>query len=141
MCVFGRTETAVMFVARPKHTTHGLQVDYAQNTHAHTHAYSSTLDILTNPPSTVTTMQVFDAGEKLFIALVERDGCADDASEEGEEEDEGEDEEGGGETENLTAPFSRKVVVRDDYVQDGDDTDIFLVDREFSLHPYILPSQ
>lgn len=79
-------------------------------------------------------MQVFDAGEKLFIALVERDGCADDESEAVERE------EGGGETEDHTAPSSRKVVVRDDYIEDGEeDSDIFLVDRELSPHS-IVPS-
>lgn len=75
------------------------------------------------------SMQVFDAGDKLFIGL---EGCADDASEAGERE--GED--GGGEQEEeeeeRTAP-SRKVVVREDYVQDGEDFDIFLVDREFTV--------
>lgn len=70
-------------------------------------------------------MQVFDAGEKLFIALVERDGCGDDASEAGEGE------EAGGETEERrTTPSSRKVVVREDYVQDREAGDIFLVDRK-----------
>jgi len=56
---------------------------------------------------------------------VEQNRWADDAP--AVEEKEGE---GGGEGEKRI-PRSRKVVVRDDYVDRGDD--IFLVDREFAL--------
>lgn len=63
-------------------------------------------------------VQVFDAGEKLFIALVD---IAD------SEEDEGE---ASAETTTSTTTLPRKVVVRDDYVQDGGG-EVFLVDREF----------
>ena len=83
---------------------------------------------VTNTQSTF-SMQIFDAGEKLFIALVEQDGSADDASEAGEGE------EGGGGTEDRATPSLRKVVVRDDYVEDGEENgDIFLVDRECNPH-------
>lgn len=76
-------------------------------------------------------LQVFDAGEKLFISLVEKNRWADDAST-AVEEKEGE---GGGEG-GKRIPRSRKVVVRDDYVDNGGD-DIFLVDREFAVGPRV----
>lgn len=99
-----------------------------KDTHPHTRA-------VTNNTRSTFPMQVFDAGEKLFIALVERDGCSDDASEAGKGGG------GGGGTEDRTAPSSRKVVVRDDYVQGGENSDIFLVDREFSsVYQCTLPS-
>ncbi len=69
---------------------------------------------------------MFDAGEKLFISLVEQNRWADDASTAVEEKE--------GDAGKRT-PRSRKVVVRDDYVDDEGD-DIFLVDREFAAGPH-----
>lgn len=74
---------------------------------------------------------MFDAGEKLFIALVEeggsaaRDGSIGDSSETETKEDERGDEGG-----KQAIRLKRKVVVRDEYVHSGEDDDIFLVDRE-----------
>lgn len=64
--------------------------------------------------------QVFDAGEKLSIAIVEPTEYAVAQS---ATRDEGQ---GGGRS--VAAGASRKVVTRDDFVHSGDE--IFLVDRE-----------
>ncbi|CAM9605221.1 unnamed protein product, partial [Laminaria digitata] len=65
--------------------------------------------------------EVFDAGEKLFLALVE---VADSEQEEGEPSAES--------MNSSTAAPSRRVVVRDDYVQDGGE-EVFLVDHAWTF--------
>lgn len=77
-------------------------------------------------------LQIFDAGEKLFIALVEPTEDEDDCHHDGRH-NHVKREKGDG------VWWPRNVVVRDDYEHNEDD--IFLIDREFLLpfHPAALP--